>query len=110
MLIKELDECNRNLPEIASALLMKGVAIELMNGDSLSVKADWLKVLCCLQFLKNTKFVRIVLNHFEQLFNPILSAKKLEFCNGMTFCYLNSPFFLQCYKPQYDYFKIVFDL
>ena len=31
------------------------------------------KVLCYLQFLKNTEFVRIVLNH---LINQILSAKK----------------------------------
>ena len=28
----------------------------------------------------------------------------------MAFCYLNSPFFLQCYKSQYNSFKIVFDL
>ena len=28
----------------------------------------------------------------------------------MAFCCLTSPFFLHCYKPQYNYFKIVFDL
>ena len=38
-------------------------------------KIDCNKVLCYLQFSKNTKFVRIVLNHFYQLINPILSAK-----------------------------------
>ena len=28
----------------------------------------------------------------------------------MVFCYLTSHFFLQYYKPQYNSFKIVFDL
>ena len=28
----------------------------------------------------------------------------------MAFYYLTSPFFLQCYKPQYNSFKIGFDL
>ena len=42
--------------------------------------------------------------------NPILSAKKWGFCDGRAFCYLTSPFFLQCYKPQYHSFKIAFDL
>ena len=28
----------------------------------------------------------------------------------MVFCYLSSPFFLQCYEPRYNSFKIVFDL
>ena len=28
----------------------------------------------------------------------------------MERCFLTSPFFLQCYKPQYNSFKIVFDL
>ena len=27
----------------------------------------------------------------------------------MVFFYLTSPFFLHCYKPQYNSFKIVFD-
>ena len=41
----------------------------------------------------------------------MLSAKKKrEFCDRMSFCYLTSPFFLQCDKPQYNSFKIVFDL
>ena len=42
-LIKELDEYNRRLPELAAALLMKGVAIELMDGDGLSVPTGWLE-------------------------------------------------------------------
>ena len=42
-LIKELDECNRKLPELAAALLVKGVAIELMDGDGLSVPTGWLE-------------------------------------------------------------------
>ena len=42
-LIKELDECNRKLPELAAALLMQGAAIELMDGDGLSVATDWLE-------------------------------------------------------------------
>ena len=28
----------------------------------------------------------------------------------MAFCYFTSPFFLHCYKPQYNFFKTVFDL
>ena len=42
-LIKELNECNRKLPELAAALLMKGVAIELLDGDGLSVPTGWLE-------------------------------------------------------------------
>ena len=42
-LIKELVECNRKLPKLAAALLMKGVAIELMDGDGLSVPTCWLE-------------------------------------------------------------------
>ena len=42
-LIKELNECNRKLPELAAALLMKGVAIELMDGEGLSVPTGWLE-------------------------------------------------------------------
>ena len=42
-LIKELDECNRKLPELAAALLMKGVSTELMDGDGLSVPTCWLE-------------------------------------------------------------------
>ena len=41
---------------------------------------------------------------------PILSAKNWGFCDGTAFSYLAWPFFLQCYKPQYNSFKIVFDL
>ena len=42
-LIKELDECNRKLPELAATLLVKGLAIELMDGDGLSVPTGWLE-------------------------------------------------------------------
>ena len=42
-LIKELDECNKKLPEFAAALLMYGAAIELMDGDGLSVATGWLE-------------------------------------------------------------------
>ena len=42
-LIKELDECNKKLPEVAAKLLLKGVAIELMDGDGLSVPTGWLE-------------------------------------------------------------------
>ena len=38
----------------------------------------YLKVLCYLQFLKNTEYVRIVLIHFEQLINPIISARTMR--------------------------------
>ena len=47
-----------------------------------------LKVLCYLQIFKNTKYVRIVLNHFWWLIKPISSAKKWGFCDGTAFCYL----------------------
>ena len=42
-LIQELNECNKKLPQLAAALLMKGVAIELMDGDGLSVPTAWLE-------------------------------------------------------------------
>ena len=42
-LIKELNKCNEKLPKLAAALLMKGVAIELMDGDGLSVLTGWLE-------------------------------------------------------------------
>ena len=42
-LIKELNECNKKLPEVAAKLLLKGVAIELMDGDGLSVPTAWLE-------------------------------------------------------------------
>ena len=32
--------------------------------------------------------------------NPILSAKKWGFCDGVAFYHLTLLFFLQCYKPQ----------
>ena len=41
--IKELDKYNRKLPELAAKLLLKGVAIELMDGDGLSVPRVWLE-------------------------------------------------------------------
>ena len=69
------------------------------------------KVLCYLQILKNTKFVRIILKSIlQQLINPVLSSKKWEIWDGRAFCFLTSPFFLQCYKPQYNSFKVIFDL
>ena len=42
-LVKELDECNRKLPELAAKLLMKGASVELMDGDGLSVATGWLE-------------------------------------------------------------------
>ena len=39
-LIKELHQCRRKLPDLAAALLMKGVAIELMDGIGLSVPTN----------------------------------------------------------------------
>ena len=41
-LTKELAFFNEKLPELAASLLMKGVAIEIMNGDGLSVPIGWL--------------------------------------------------------------------
>ena len=77
---------------------------QIVVADS---SCTFLKVLCYLQFLKN----KICSNCTKSLIvNPILSAKKWEFCDGMVSCYLTSPFFLQCYKPQYNSFKTVFDL
>ena len=42
-LIKELNQCNKKLPELAAALLMKGGAIELMDGNGFSVPTGWLE-------------------------------------------------------------------
>ena len=42
-LIKELDKCNKKLPGLAAALLMKGFAIELMDGDGLWVPGHWIE-------------------------------------------------------------------
>ena len=42
-LIEELIECNRKLPEVAAKLLMKGVSLELMDGDGLFVPTGWLE-------------------------------------------------------------------
>ena len=41
-LTKELGEYHRKLPELAAKLLLQGVAIELMDGDGLSVPTSWL--------------------------------------------------------------------
>ena len=41
-LIEELDKCIRELPELAAALLMRGLSIELLDGDGLSVPTLWL--------------------------------------------------------------------
>ena len=34
----------------------------------------------------------------------------MRICDETAFCYLTSPFFLQCYKPQHSSLKIVFGL
>ena len=60
-LIKELQECNKKLPELAAALLMKGVTIELMDGDGLLVPTGWLED---------------VMNALEQYFKETLNIKK----------------------------------
>ena len=58
------------------------------------------KVLCYLHFLKNkicsdrTKSLQII-----DKFN-IISKKKKRVFDGTAFCYLTSPFFLQCYELQ----------
>ena len=65
------------------------------------------KVLCYLQLLNNTKFVRIV-SLLVNFSNNI--SKEWGFCYKTAFYYLASPFFLQCYKPQENSFKILFDL
>ena len=43
-LIEELDECNKKLPELVAILLMKGVSVELLDGDGLSVPTEWLEL------------------------------------------------------------------
>ena len=60
-LIKELKECNKKLPELAAALLMKGVTIELMDGDGLSVPTGWLED---------------VMNSLQQGFKETLNIKR----------------------------------
>ena len=42
-LMKELDQCNTKLPELAAKLLMNCIAIKLMDGDALSVPAVWIE-------------------------------------------------------------------
>ena len=42
-LVNELAFYNKKLPELAASLLMKGVAIEIMDGDGLSVPTGWLE-------------------------------------------------------------------
>ena len=42
-LVKELAFLNEKLPKLAASLLMKGVAIEIMDGDGLSVTIGWLE-------------------------------------------------------------------
>ena len=42
-LIEELAKCIRELPELAAALLMRGLSIELLDGDGLSVPTIWLE-------------------------------------------------------------------
>ena len=41
--IKEIGFCNKKLPELAASLIMKGVAIEIMDGDGLSVPTGWIE-------------------------------------------------------------------
>ena len=40
---KEIVSYSEKLPELAAALIMKGMAIEIMDGDGLSVPTDWLE-------------------------------------------------------------------
>ncbi|XP_065642418.1 interferon-induced very large GTPase 1-like [Hydra vulgaris] len=40
---KELTNCMNMLPELAASLLLNGVALELLDGDGLSVPVFWLK-------------------------------------------------------------------
>ena len=42
-LVKDLAFFNKKLPELAALLLTKGVAIEIMDGDGLSVPIGWLE-------------------------------------------------------------------
>ena len=61
---------------------------------------EGLKVLCYLQFLKNTKCGRIVINHLKYLINPVLLAKAMRILRLSGVFYLNLPFLLQWYKPK----------
>ena len=63
-------------------------------------------MLCYLQFLKNTKYVRIVLIYLKYLIYPKLSAKAMKILRWSGVFYLISTLFLQFYKRQYDSFKI----
>ena len=42
-LIEEIAKGNRELPEVVAALLMKGVSVELMDGDGFTVPTEWLE-------------------------------------------------------------------
>ena len=42
-LTEELAFCNEELPKLAATLIMKGVPIEIMDGDGLSVPTCWLR-------------------------------------------------------------------
>ncbi|XP_065642867.1 interferon-induced very large GTPase 1-like [Hydra vulgaris] len=55
---KELLTCSKKLPELAAILLLKGFAIELMDGDGLNVPVNWL----CSVFNILQKLFK---NHFE---------------------------------------------
>ena len=65
------------------------------------------EILCCYQFFKNKKYVRILLNHFSKLINTILPVKEKGFCDGIAFWSLTSLFFLPYFKPKCDLFKIL---
>ena len=42
-LIEEFAKGNRELPEVVATLLMKGVSVELMDGDGFTVPTEWLE-------------------------------------------------------------------
>ena len=42
-LIEKFAKGNRELPEVVAALLMKGVSVELMDGDGFTVPTEWLE-------------------------------------------------------------------
>lgn len=63
------------------------------------------EILCCYQFFKNKKYVRILLNHFSKLINTILPVKEKGFCDGIAFWSLTSPFFYHILSLNATYLK-----
>ena len=53
---------------------------------------------------------RICSNRTKSLLIVNFTSKEIRILHGTAFCYLTSPFCLQCFKPQHNSFKIVFDL